>query len=1319
MESDDDDNGNPADVPMDDEEATDELPRRPFRAQDPTSVLCGSFPEGIEMDDVIAPETWQKSKAAEAKYIAEFMRDNSDRLRAAERPPDCTVASDATCMRPAASLAAADRQSEFFKMVDAWKADSHFHRHKSPQPAPDALERRLRAAMATGDASTFPPVPPRTRTAVVDACLHLLHNGVLDVVDMERVNVKQARALLWNAAWLQDVMNRRWGFDEPTGPTATGRPSLADGFQLALMGPGGTGKTAVLRVVEAVICYFNGPDTVQKCAPSNSAARLLKGDTLRALCKLPFGNVTVTGKKGRLTRSVLEQHRDRWECALACFIDEVSMVAAAQLFQSEVRLTAAKNSAQAWGGLGMTLSGDFMQLPPVDPTGDSRSLATDPDEVDVLNEKGPDATTKDADKKRSKHVETVQGLQLWRRVRRVVTLDINVRAPGPLSQLLGEMRAGHISDEMWALYTNRILSSNDTRPLDPASPFAMHPWTYIVHRHKIRAYRSMQNARQQALRTGQRVYVVQARDEPVHPGDSRKMTSDVRRALLQKVSPKDTQDLPSLLPLYVGMRLTMYSKDCVRLGLMKGCVCTLRHIVFADGESFPADSLDDNVVHLQYMPITLWLQADGAEWTLPASDLPADLPTCTDRQGLFQMRPTYGYLRATWEEENFSALLFGIVPKEPSPTTGVQQGGTYPAVVADMKKPPSMDADTHWLACYVMLSRPVSVEGLLILRPATRRELSRPPPKFILDEITRLADMETASLDELIQILQDLKGEPFPPEILDSVLAQDGAARQSAEVAEYRRAGPALRTVSRRTRGKTTPPAPLSRVGDAAGAGEDAAAQATPPSSAPPLKKPRLPNMETARASTPPTVNASDALLRVRRGWMHATFPHVRLLLDRATVRGYLHFAAGSRDPVSGIDELAQLLREWKVWNMELAEIASTTVSRASSLAWCSTEGSNATMQHLRAISASIYSQWAPEQVLDFVVAAAMQQRSNAHLDEWDPAALLSDFCFECLLHAECVLAFEEQDDGDALVRIAYTQAHSGAGAREERITRIPGGVANLAQEPCTSRFSILSVVMLLLIQRVQLAAATGQGGQAGTEGAESPRAGQPDAAEGWWQSGATACECRFRCLPWCSECARGPEDVPKASGKRPKDNAKEKVEEKARTDRPKQNAKEKRRRKGDAKGEEDEVPSEDIVAAQKLPAKDAEGEEPPPEAAEAPSGDAAAAEGAEQAPGRLAAAVAEAAKPPAPAVRAPGSKASRVVWLGGCALGLGVLACGAPTAAHAAVGSAVAAAGSGLCACVRARRRRESLRPSAAAVHQLQALLQATNHGVAIPAPA
>ncbi|CAK0905228.1 unnamed protein product, partial [Prorocentrum cordatum] len=507
LESDDDgdDDANPPDIPLDDDNTGNDAPARRHRAPDPASLLCGIFPAGVEMDDVIAPAAWLRSTAAEAKYIVEFMRENSARLRAPDVASRAPVFEDAVRLRPAASLAAADRQADFFKMIDAWKAETSTKPQKSTQETQDALQHRLQTVMADGRSSAFPLVPPRTRTAVLDACFHLLRAGVLNVVDMPEINVKQARALLWNAAWLQDVMNRARGFDEPSGPTVTGRPSLADGFQIALMGPGGTGKTAVLRVVEAIICYFNGPDTVQKCAPSNSAARLLRGDTLHALCKLPFGNVTVSSKKGRLTRTVLESHRSRWEGALACFIDEVSMVAAAQLFQAEVRLKAAKNSTQAWGGLGMTLSGDFMQLPPVDPTGDNRSLATDLDEVDVLNEKGEYDQEHNADKKRSKHVETVQGLQLWRRVRKVVTLEVNVRAPGTLSQLLAEMRAGNISDAMWSLYTSRILSSDDARPRDPASPFSTNPWTYIVHRHKIRVYRSMQNAKQQALRTGHRL----------------------------------------------------------------------------------------------------------------------------------------------------------------------------------------------------------------------------------------------------------------------------------------------------------------------------------------------------------------------------------------------------------------------------------------------------------------------------------------------------------------------------------------------------------------------------------------------------------------------------------------------------------------------------------------------------------------------------------------------------------------------------------------------------------------------------------------------
>ena len=67
------------------------------------------------------------------------------------------------------------------------------------------------------------------------------------------------------------------------------------------------------------------------------------------------------------------------------------------------------------------------------------------------------------------------------------------------------------------------------------------------------------------------------------------------------------------------------------------------------------------------------------------------------------------------------------------------QGATFKAVVADMERPPRMDIETYWLACYVMLSRATTIEGLLILRAAMRTELSRPPPQFLVKEIRQVA----------------------------------------------------------------------------------------------------------------------------------------------------------------------------------------------------------------------------------------------------------------------------------------------------------------------------------------------------------------------------------------------------------------------------------------------------------------------------------------------------------------------------------------------------------------------------------------------------
>ena len=46
------------------------------------------------------------------------------------------------------------------------------------------------------------------------------------------------------------------------------------------------------------------------------------------------------------------------------------------------------------------------------------------------------------------------------------------------------------------------------------------------------------------------------------------------------------------------------------------------------------------------MPIGLVLHSEGAEWSLPSSELPSSLPADSDRRGIFQLRPTYDYLTA-------------------------------------------------------------------------------------------------------------------------------------------------------------------------------------------------------------------------------------------------------------------------------------------------------------------------------------------------------------------------------------------------------------------------------------------------------------------------------------------------------------------------------------------------------------------------------------------------------------------------------------------------------------------------------------------------
>ncbi len=105
---------------------------------------------------------------------------------------------------------------------------------------------------------------------------------------------------------------------------AIDQASLAFQLRLVLIGAAGTGKSTVLRMVEALTDKFFGPMSMRKGAPSNAAARLIGGDTVHALLTLPlFGGLN--GAQGHLTDPVKRTLRRKWKGARPTYRGELRM----------------------------------------------------------------------------------------------------------------------------------------------------------------------------------------------------------------------------------------------------------------------------------------------------------------------------------------------------------------------------------------------------------------------------------------------------------------------------------------------------------------------------------------------------------------------------------------------------------------------------------------------------------------------------------------------------------------------------------------------------------------------------------------------------------------------------------------------------------------------------------------------------------------------------------------------------------------------------------------------------------------------------------
>ena len=139
------------------------------------------------------------------------------------------------------------------------------------------------------------------------------------------MNTKQARAVLHWTVWLQEYMTSQWETEnilKPLGDQNTPKP---EPLRHVLIGGTGSGKTTTLLVIEALLELFLHADVLSKSAPTNTASRLLQGDTTHARYKLPRGG-TMLSKGGVLSTLVFRAVQKKWSTYAIQAVDEVGML---------------------------------------------------------------------------------------------------------------------------------------------------------------------------------------------------------------------------------------------------------------------------------------------------------------------------------------------------------------------------------------------------------------------------------------------------------------------------------------------------------------------------------------------------------------------------------------------------------------------------------------------------------------------------------------------------------------------------------------------------------------------------------------------------------------------------------------------------------------------------------------------------------------------------------------------------------------------------------------------------------------------------------
>jgi len=143
--------------------------------------------------------------------------------------------------------------------------------------------------------------------------------------------------------------------------------SILDGKNVFLTGPGGTGKSHLLKIFiehyNKINILSDSEKELYVTSTTGISSLLINGKTLHSYAGIGLGNKSYDFYIDKIKKNY--KLKNRWRNTKILIIDEISMLEPELFEKLEIIARKVRNNEKKFGGIQLVISGDFLQLPPV------------------------------------------------------------------------------------------------------------------------------------------------------------------------------------------------------------------------------------------------------------------------------------------------------------------------------------------------------------------------------------------------------------------------------------------------------------------------------------------------------------------------------------------------------------------------------------------------------------------------------------------------------------------------------------------------------------------------------------------------------------------------------------------------------------------------------------------------------------------------------------------------------------------------------------------------------------------------------------------